>query len=94
MKKPKSNPQWKKKNPIRRKKKRKPKKKCKDAFQKAEELEKEGNYKGAWSALPKASEYPDYADIIRKKQDEYERHFTHNLFSEEKTPTTAINPQP
>ncbi|AYY84553.1 PRTRC system protein E [Chryseobacterium indologenes] len=69
-------------------------KKCKDAFPKAEELEKEGNYKGAWSALPKASEYPDYAENIRKKQDEYERHFTHNLFSEEKTPTITFNPQP
>ena len=53
-------------------------------FSKAEELEKEGNYKGAWSALPKASEYPDYAETIRTKQDEYERHFAHNLFSEEK----------
>lgn len=58
-------------------------KKYKDAFQKAEELEKEGNYKGAWSALPKASEYPDYADIIRKKQDEYERHFAPSLFNTE-----------
>ncbi|REC60127.1 prtrc system protein e [Chryseobacterium pennae] len=57
--------------------------KYKDAFQKAEELEKEGNYKGAWSALPKASEYPDYADIIRKKQDEYERHFAPSLFNTE-----------
>ncbi|WP_292008893.1 PRTRC system protein E [Chryseobacterium sp.] len=58
-------------------------KKYKDAFQKAEELEKEGNYKGAWSALPKASEYPGYADIIRKKQDEYERHFAPSLFNTE-----------
>lgn len=69
-------------------------KKCKDAFQKAEELEKEGNYKGAWSALPKASEYPDYAETIRKKQDEYERYFAHNLFSQEGTSTTIINQQP
>jgi PRTRC genetic system protein E len=58
-------------------------KKYKDAFQKAEELEKEGNYKGAWSALPKTSEYPDYAESIRKKQDEYERHFAPSLFHTE-----------
>jgi PRTRC genetic system protein E len=58
-------------------------KKYKDAFQKAEELEKEGNYKVAWTALPKTSEYPEYADIICKKQDEYERHFAPSLFNTE-----------
>ena len=58
-------------------------KKYKDAFQKAEELEKDGNYKGAWSALPKVSECPDYAETIRKKQDEYERHFAPSLFNTE-----------
>ena len=46
-------------------------KKFKDTLQKAEEFEKEEKYKDAWSALPKASEFPDYAEIIRKKQDEY-----------------------
>ena len=56
-------------------------KKYKDAFQKAEELEKEGKFKEAWSALPKTSEYPDFADNIRKKQDEYERHFASSLFT-------------
>lgn len=60
-------------------------KKYKEAFQKAEALEKEGKYKEAWSALPKISENPDFAEAIRKKQDEYESHFAHNLFSE--TPT-------
>lgn len=57
-------------------------KKYKDALQKAEELEKEGKYKDAWSALPKGSEFPEYAEIIRKKQDEYERHFAPSLFNE------------
>ncbi|AZA47045.1 PRTRC system protein E [Chryseobacterium carnipullorum] len=60
-------------------------KKYKDALQKAENLEKEGKYKEAWSVLPKASEYPDYAENIRKKQDEYERHFAPSLFSENPT---------
>ncbi|MDR6156639.1 MULTISPECIES: PRTRC system protein E [Chryseobacterium] len=57
-------------------------KKYGEALQKAEELEKEGKYKEAWSALPKVSEFPEYAEIIRKKQDEYEKHFAPSLFSE------------
>jgi PRTRC genetic system protein E len=57
-------------------------KKYKEALQKAEELEKDGKYKEAWSALPKVSEFPEYAEIIRKKQDEYEKHFAPSLFSE------------
>lgn len=56
-------------------------KKYKDAFAKAEALENEGKYKEAWSALPKISEHPDFALEIRKKQDEYEKHFS-NLFTE------------
>lgn len=57
-------------------------KKYNDALQKAEELEKESKYKDAWSALPKVLEFPEYAEIIRKKQDEYERHFAPSLFNE------------
>ena len=57
-------------------------KKEKEALQKAEELEKEGKYKEAWTALPKVSEYPDFADTIRKKQDEYEKYFAPSLFTD------------
>ena len=57
-------------------------KKYNESLQKAEELEKEGKYKEAWSVLPKGSEYPEYTEIIRKKQDEYERHFAPSLFTE------------
>lgn len=57
-------------------------KKYNEALQKAEELEKEGKYKEAWSALPKASDFPENAEHLRKKQDEYERHFVPSLFSE------------
>lgn len=60
-------------------------KKYKEAFEKAESLEREGKYKDAWSALPKISEYPDFAEAIRKKQDEYERHFAPSLFTEQIT---------
>lgn len=65
-------------------------KKFKDALQKAEELEKEAKYKDARSALPKTSEYPDYAENIRKKQDEYERHFAPSLFTESQPQSTEI----
>jgi PRTRC genetic system protein E len=57
-------------------------KKYNEALQKAEELEKEEKYKEAWIALPKASEYPEYAEIIRKKQNDYESHFAPSLFNE------------
>lgn len=70
-------------------------KKYKEAFQKAEELEKEGRYKDAWSALPKISEHPYFTEQIRKKQDEYERYFAPSLFTEpakESEPTANIQP--
>lgn len=57
-------------------------KKYKEALQKAEEFEKEGKYKDAWTALPKASDYPDFAEIIRNKQDEYSKFLAPNLFTE------------
>ncbi|MFL9835569.1 PRTRC system protein E [Chryseobacterium terrae] len=60
-------------------------KKYKDAIEKADSFEKDGKYKDAWSALPKISEYPDFAEAIRKKQDEYERHFAPSLFTEQIT---------
>ena len=60
-------------------------KKYNEALQKAEELEKESKYKEAWSALPKISENPDFAETIRKKQDEYERHFAPSLFTKNLT---------
>lgn len=60
-------------------------KKYNEALRKAEELEKEKRYKEAWSALPKGSDYPEYAENIRKKQDDYERHFAPSLFTENPT---------
>ena len=60
-------------------------KKYKECFEKAEALEREGKFKEAWSTLPKISEHPDFVEEIRKKQDEYERHFAPSLFTE--TPT-------
>ena len=66
-------------------------KKYNDALQKADDLEKESKYKEAWSVLPKISEFPDYAETIRKKQDEYERYFAPSLFTENSTDNMAEN---
>lgn len=57
-------------------------KKFTEAFEKAENLAKDEKYKEAWSALPKPSEFPEFAEQIRKKQDEYESHFAPSLFTE------------
>lgn len=56
-------------------------KKYKDAMKKAEDFEKEAKFKDAWSALPKASEYPEYSKEILEKQEVYEKEFAPNLFS-------------
>lgn len=51
------------------------------AMEKAQTLEKEGKYKEAWTALPKASEYPDHAEEIAEKQELYQSHFAPDLFA-------------
>ncbi|MGK6342489.1 PRTRC system protein E [Chryseobacterium sp. DT-3] len=56
-------------------------KKYNDAISKAEELEKEGKFKEAWTALPKASEYPEHAETIGHKQNLYQSHFAGDLFA-------------
>ena len=63
-------------------------KKYREAFEKAEALEKEEKFKEAWSVLPKVSDFPDFAEAIRKRQDEYERHFAPSLFTE--TPNETV----
>lgn len=67
-------------------------KKYNESLQKAEQFEKEGKFKEAWSALPKISDYPDKADSIRKKQDEYQVHLAPSLFSEPQHTQEVNNP--
>lgn len=45
-------------------------KKYKEAMAKAQELERAGKHREAWMKLPKPSEFPDYAETIRKRQTE------------------------
>lgn len=56
-------------------------KKYKDSMKKAEDFEKKSKFKNAWSALPKASEYPEYSKEILEKQEVYEKEFAPNLFT-------------
>lgn len=55
----------------------------KDAMQKADELANEGKYKEAWMKTPKTADYPEYADIISKRKDDFARHFAPSLFENE-----------
>ncbi|PZQ93346.1 MAG: prtrc system protein e, partial [Flavobacterium psychrophilum] len=66
-------------------------KKYSEAMHKADTLIKENKYKEAWTALPKAKDYPQYAEEIRKKQELCERQFAPSFFSfpEEVTETNV-----
>ncbi len=56
-------------------------KKYKDDLAKADELEKEGKFREAWMKLPKPSEFPEFAETIRKRQTELSNKFsTPSLF--------------
>jgi PRTRC genetic system protein E len=64
-----------------KKEKEEKEKKYKEALSKAESLENEGKFREAWTALPKASDYPEHVEAIRKKKESYERQFAPSLFS-------------
>lgn len=55
-------------------------KKFKDAMAKADELEKEGKFREAWSKVPNPTDYPKKADEIRKRKKELSEKFAPNLF--------------
>ncbi|UIR57804.1 hypothetical protein LZQ00_08280 [Sphingobacterium sp. SRCM116780] len=52
-----------------------------DALNKSEELEKQKKYNDAWTALPKASEYPEHAELIRSRQTAIEHKIWPDLFA-------------
>lgn len=64
-----------------KKEKEEKEKKYKEALSKAENLEGEGKFREAWTALPKTSDYPEHAEAIRKKKESYERQFAPTLFT-------------
>lgn len=69
-------------------------KKYRDAMEKAEILEREKKYAQAWSALPNASEHPEYKEIIAQKKEMYTRKFSPVFFDDntsvENTPSQDL----
>lgn len=51
-------------------------KKYKEAMAKADELEKDGKHREAWSKVPEAADYPEKADEIRKRKRELADRFS------------------
>lgn len=55
-------------------------KKYQQAMSKANKLEIEGEYRKAWTAVPEVTDFPKYADEIRKRKKELSAQFAPNLF--------------
>lgn len=55
-------------------------KKYKDAMAKVDELDKAGKPKDAWMKLPNPSEFPEWAEVIRKRRSELSAQFQPDLF--------------
>lgn len=51
-------------------------KKFKDGMAKADELEKEGKFRDAWMKVPEIAEFPEMADVIRKRKTELSDKFS------------------
>ena len=66
-------------------------KKFAEAMKKADELEKAGEYRKAWSAVPEPAYYPEHAEILRKRRSALSAKFEPNLFGTMEHETT---PQP
>ncbi len=65
-------------------------KRFKEAMQKAEELEKEGKFRDAWMKVPEPAEYPEQAEMLRKRKSELAARFAPDLFA---APVTTAEPE-
>lgn len=60
------------------------------AMKKVDELEKEKKYREAYAKIPDPEQFPDQADVIRKKRTELRAQFTQpGLFDSVEVPTTS-----
>lgn len=55
-------------------------KKFEEAMKKADELETEGKHREAWVKVPDANDYPEQAEVIRKRKSELSAKFSPDLF--------------
>lgn len=75
-----------------RKEKEAREKKYREAMQKVEELEEACKYRDAWMKMPDPSEFPEQAEVIRKRKSALSAKFAPDLFGD---PATAVtNPEP
>ena len=59
-------------------------KRYKEAMAKADELDKEGKFREAWTKVPPTTDFPEYADDINKRRKELSDKFSQtNLFASE-----------
>jgi PRTRC genetic system protein E len=52
------------------------------ALKKADELEAEGKYREAWMKVPEPTDYPEQADMLRKRRESLSVHFAPSLFND------------
>lgn len=64
-------------------------KKYHDSMKKADTLINEKKYRDAWTVLSKLSDFPQYREQIRQKQEICERQFAPSIFSQEETETES-----
>jgi PRTRC genetic system protein E len=56
-------------------------KKLEAALKRADELEKEGRYREAWMKVPEPSDYPEQAEMLRKRREGLSAQFAPSLFN-------------
>lgn len=68
-------------------------KKFKEAMAKADELEKEGQYRDAWMKVPDPAQFPEQAEVIRKRKSALSARFAPDLFGASETVIETSEPQ-
>jgi len=68
-------------------------KKFKEAMAKADELEKEGNYRDAWMKVPDPAQFPEQAEVLRKRKTALSAKFAPDLFGAPETMAEATELQ-
>jgi PRTRC genetic system protein E len=67
--------------------------KFKEAMAKADELEKEGQYRDAWMKVPDPVQFPEQAEVIRKRKATLSARFAPDLFGTSVTAVETKEPQ-
>lgn len=78
---------------IKRKERETKEKKYKEAIGKVDALEKDGKYRDAWTKLPDSSEFPEQAELIRKRKAELSARFAPDLFGASASQLQSVSEQ-